>query len=141
MCENGTCGKYKPTFKSDWPWLLLIVMANETEIGYCFLTILRGKRLSGGVIHNLGMITCFPKLVSLMICVWMEFCVNLRTCSLVPLHKAFAWSIFKNLQSCPVDRLRRENGLIYLGTMFTFIDVVATKVNHFFKDPLNHGNF
>ena len=49
-CVNTGRGKYKPTLESDCPWLLLIVMAKETDIGYCFLTILRGKRLSDEVI-------------------------------------------------------------------------------------------
>ena len=59
MCENMTW-QIQPTFEIDYPCLLFIVMENDTDIGYRFLTIFRGARLSDGVILNRGMITLFP---------------------------------------------------------------------------------
>ena len=67
-CVNTGRGWYIPTFDSDCPWLLFIVIANDTDKGYCFLTIFRGRRLSDGVILSLGMITLCPKCVPLIIC-------------------------------------------------------------------------
>jgi len=34
-CEKTGWGRYIPTFCSDCPWLLFIVIANDTEIGNC----------------------------------------------------------------------------------------------------------
>ena len=44
-----------PTLLIDCPWLLLIVMPNETDIGNCLLWNLKGILTSDGERDNFGM--------------------------------------------------------------------------------------
>ena len=80
-------GKYTPTCCNDCPWLLFIVIAKHTEVGNCHLFKTNGHFESLGDKVILGMNTCLPILVPIMIFASITHVANLVIMSLVQLQR------------------------------------------------------
>ena len=87
-------GKYTPTCFNDCPWLLFIVIAKHTEIGNCHLFKMNGHFESLGDNVILGMNTCLPILVPVMISASITHVANHVIMSLVPLQRPSFWFKF-----------------------------------------------
>ena len=61
------CGKNRPTLFKDWPWLLFIVIAKETEIGNCLCFRMSGHFNAVGDKIILGIKTLEPIFVPIII--------------------------------------------------------------------------
>jgi len=96
--ENMNCARYTPTCLSDYPWLLLMVIAKHTDMGNCLHWNLKGIMVSDSVRHSLGMYTflqcCTP---FYLLSLWLQVYIYLPIfviINLVPLHRPEAWSKF-----------------------------------------------
>jgi len=89
-------GRYTPTCFKDWPWLLLIVIAKHTEIGNYRLFKRNGHFDSLGDNVILGIKTCAPILVLVMIFASMTHVPSLVITNLVPLQTPAFWFRFQS---------------------------------------------
>ncbi|KAM3212539.1 hypothetical protein ACQJBY_065541 [Aegilops geniculata] len=68
-----TClGRYSPTLIRDWPWILVIVIAKQIDIGYFLLFRINGHTDSVGDMTILGIYTFSPTCVPVIICALMN---------------------------------------------------------------------
>jgi len=94
--ENTGVGRYTPTCLSDYPWLLLIVIANDTVKRNCFRWNLRGILTSEGDRDSLDTKTWSLTLLPEMTLPSMTYIPILVITNLVPLHNPYRVSIFLN---------------------------------------------
>jgi hypothetical protein len=59
-CDKTGCGRYTVTCFRDFPWLLLMVIANHTDIENCLRWNLKGILVSEGDRDSLGIYTLSP---------------------------------------------------------------------------------
>jgi len=93
--QNTCLDKYMPTLLRDWPWLLLIVIAKQTDRGYCLLFSTNGHFESFGDMTILGMYTFSPTWVPVIIFASMYLFPSWVIVIRVPLHRPADWLMFR----------------------------------------------
>jgi len=100
--ENTDYGRYTPTWLRDYPWLLLMVMANKTNNKNCRRWKLKRMLLSDGINDNHGMKTLWPICLPDITCASGTYAPIFVMTSRVPLHSPNVWSIFlKSITETP----------------------------------------
>ena len=147
-----TCfDKYNPTVFRDWPWLLFMVIAKQTERGYCLLFSTNGHLESLGDIMIRGMYTFWPTCVSVIIFASMYLFPSWVIVILVPLHKPADWLMFwRSITGRPTFSLSSWFGIpgnfklmrnvvgFHAAACRCFAHVVWAMVHHFFAFYLAH---
>ena len=115
LWENTGVGRYTPTCLSDCPWLLLIVIANDTVKGNCLRWNLKRIQTSEGDRDSLDTKTWLPTLLPEMTLPSMRYLPILVITNLVPLHNPYRVPVCFFCCLCNLPRFKffflEEHGL------------------------------
>ena len=93
-CVKTCLGRYSPTLFRDCPWLLLIVIAKQTNIWYFLLFRTNGNVDLVGEMTTLAIYDFLPHVFQLLSVCFDESSAKLTIVILVPLHNPALWLIY-----------------------------------------------